>query len=63
MSAVRQMILEAVASTDDDLMERFFNDEEFTQEEILTALRVGIMAGILFRCFAALPPMVWVLVS
>ncbi len=42
---VRQMILEAVASTDDDLMERFFNDEEFTQEEILTALRVGIMAG------------------
>lgn len=42
---VRQMILEAVAATDDALMERFFNEEEFTQEEILTALRNGIVAG------------------
>jgi len=39
---IRQMILEAVASTSDDLMEKFFNDEEFTQEEIMTALRTGI---------------------
>lgn len=42
---IRQMILEAVASTDDALMEKFFAEEEFTPEEIMTALRNGIVSG------------------
>ena len=36
------MLVESVASTDDELMERFFNDDEFTVEEIKAALRKGI---------------------
>ena len=42
---VRQMILEAVASTDEELMEKFFMEEEFTPEEINHALRSGIISG------------------
>ena len=38
----RQMILEAVAETDEDLMEKYFNGEEFTSEEIARALRKGV---------------------
>ncbi|MDD4688752.1 MAG: elongation factor G [Eubacteriales bacterium] len=36
------MLVESVASTDDALMERFFNDDKFTVEEIKSALRKGI---------------------
>ena len=42
---VYQMILEAVATTDDALMERFFEGEEFTQEEIMNALWQGTVRG------------------
>ena len=42
---VFQMILEAVASTDDELMMRFFDGEEFTQEEIMNALWKGTVHG------------------
>ncbi len=42
---VFQMVREAVASTDDELMERFFNEEDFTEEEIMTALQKGTMAN------------------
>ncbi|MBQ7039619.1 MAG: elongation factor G [Clostridia bacterium] len=38
----RQMILEAVAETDEELMEKYFNGEEFTAEEIARALRKGV---------------------
>ena len=38
----RQMILEAVAETDEELMEKYFNGEEFTPEEISRALRKGV---------------------
>ncbi len=36
------MLVESVASTDDEMMERFFNDDEFTVEEIKAALRKGV---------------------
>ena len=39
------MILEAVASTDDELMMRFFDGEEFTQDEIMNALWKGTVHG------------------
>jgi len=42
---VHQMILEAVASTDEELMEKFFEEEPFTEEEIMSALQKGISSG------------------
>ncbi len=40
---VRNMILEAVAESDEALMEKYFNGEEFTQEEISQALRKSVI--------------------
>ncbi|MFP4697703.1 MAG: elongation factor G [Eubacteriales bacterium] len=42
---VREMILEAVAESDEDLMEKYFEEEEFTLEEIQTALHNGVLDG------------------
>ena len=38
-------IVEEVAKTDDVLLEKFFNGEDFTQEEIRKSLRVGVLSG------------------
>ena len=38
-------VLEEVAKTDDALLEKFFGGEEFTDEEIRGALRVGVLNG------------------
>ncbi len=38
-------IVEEVAKTDDALLEKFFNGEEFSLEEIRTSLRVGVLSG------------------
>lgn len=40
---IRTMILEAVAETDEALMEKYFADEEITQEEVENAYKKGIM--------------------
>ncbi len=40
---VRNMILEAVAESDEALMDKYFNGEEFTQEEISQALRKSVI--------------------
>ncbi|MBP3888533.1 MAG: elongation factor G [Cellulosilyticum sp.] len=40
---IRTMILEAVAETDEDLMEKYFAEEEMTLEEIETAYKKGVM--------------------
>jgi len=39
------IIVEEVAKTDDALLEKFFNGEDFTADEIRTALRVGVLNG------------------
>ncbi|MDD3766761.1 MAG: elongation factor G [Eubacteriales bacterium] len=39
---IREMIIEAVAETDEELMERYFEGDEFTLEEIQKALRSGV---------------------
>ncbi len=36
---------ESVASVDEALMEKFFGGEEFTKEEILSGLRIGLSSG------------------
>ena len=38
----RTQLVEHVAEQDDELMEKFFNDEELTEEEIYDGLQVGI---------------------
>ena len=40
---IRTMILEAVAETDEMLMEKYFAEEEISQEEIETAYKKGVM--------------------
>ncbi len=41
----REILDEAIAEVSDDLMEKFFAGEEFTEEEIKSALKVGIKNG------------------
>ncbi|MGL5876903.1 MAG: GTP-binding protein, partial [Xenococcaceae cyanobacterium] len=41
----RGKLLEAVAETDEALLEKFMMEEEFTEEEIKTALRKGTVTG------------------
>ncbi|KAB8333319.1 elongation factor G [Scytonema tolypothrichoides VB-61278] len=41
----RTKLIEAVAETSDDLMTKYFEGEELTEEEIRTALRKGTVAG------------------
>ena len=38
-------IAEAIASTDDDLMEKFFAGEEFDMHEVAKGLRIGVRSG------------------
>ena len=38
-------IVEEVAKTDDALLEKFFNGEQFTPEEIQSSLRIGVLNG------------------
>ncbi len=38
-------IVEEVAKTNDELLEKFFNGEEFTSQEIRDALRIGVLSG------------------
>lgn len=42
---VREMLIESVAESDEELMEKYFEGEEFTTEEIHAGLRKGVLAG------------------
>lgn len=42
---MRSMLLEAVATVDDALMEKYFSGEEFTPEEIISGLKKGMLSG------------------
>ena len=44
--------MEAIATTDDELMEKFFAGEAFTQEEILKGLSLGIFDGSIYPVYA-----------
>lgn len=44
--------MEAIATTDDALMEKFFEGEAFTQEEILKGLCLGIFDGSIYPVYA-----------
>lgn len=42
---MRSMLLEAIASADEELMEKYFSGEEFTPEEIISGLATGVKSG------------------
>ena len=42
---MRSMLLEAIATTDEALMEKYFAGEEFTIEEMITGLSIGVKNG------------------
>jgi len=45
LEMLRHSLMEAVAETSEDMMERYFNDEEFSVEEIRAALRSEVGSG------------------
>lgn len=45
IAPVRDMLIEAVAESDEELLEKFFEGEEFTTEEIHNGLRKGVVEG------------------
>jgi elongation factor G len=45
VNPVRDMLIEAVAESDEDLLEKYFEGEEFTKKEIHDGLRKGVISG------------------
>ena len=45
IAAAREEIMEAVAGTDEALMEKYFEEGELSEEEILKGLRIGVTDG------------------
>lgn len=47
LASYRELLLEAVAETNEELLEKYFGGEEFTQEEISLALRESVQTNAL----------------
>lgn len=47
IDTAREEIMEAVAGTDEELMEKFFEEGELSDEEILRGLRFGVVEGMI----------------
>jgi len=45
LEAYKNMLFESLAETSEEMMEKFFSGEEFTHDEIASALNTGITAG------------------
>jgi len=67
---MRNMLLEAIATADEELMEKYFGGEEFTNEEIIRGLTAGVKSGDICPVFcgiqqsgAAVPMMVDILLK
>lgn len=50
--AIKAVFAEAVASTDEELMEKYFEGEELTKEEKIKGLRIGVADGSIIPVFA-----------
>ncbi|MBR2479578.1 MAG: elongation factor G [Clostridia bacterium] len=55
----RNMLLEAVAGTDEELMMKFFEGEEITRDEAVKALHHGIMKGEIVPVFCGSAGKLW----
>lgn len=51
ITAVREGVNEAIAETDEELMEKFFAGETFTHEDIIKGLRIGVADGSIVPVF------------
>ena len=45
LPTLKEMLMEAAAETDEELMEKFFGEGELSDEEIVTGIRNGLCAG------------------
>ena len=52
ITSMRNMLLEAIATADEDLMDKYFSGEEFTVDEILKGLSTGVKNGDICPVFA-----------
>ncbi len=52
VSMYKDQIAEAVAMSDDDLMEKFFSGEEFTDAELTRGVRIGVRSGEIVPVFS-----------
>ena len=52
VEAMRDVLMEAVASVDDELMEKFFEGEPLTKDEIIKGLTEGVLQGEIFPVYA-----------
>lgn len=50
--AIKAVFAEAVASTDEELMDKYFEGEELTQEEKIKGLKLGVADGSIIPVFA-----------
>jgi len=55
----REMLLEAVAGTSEDLMNKYFGGEEITHMEIYNAVHEGIIHGDIVPCFCGAASKLW----
>lgn len=51
VAPLRDMIMEAIAGTDDELMVKYFNEEPFTFDEIKQAIRKGVKDGSIYPVY------------
>lgn len=52
VEAMKDVLMEAVASVDDDLMEKFFEGTALTKEEIIKGLTAGVEQGEIYPVYA-----------
>lgn len=52
IAEMKDMFNEAIANADEELMEKFFEGEEFTPEEIKRGISAGVAADIIYPVFA-----------
>ncbi len=55
----RHMLFESIAQTSEELMEKFFNEEEITREEALEAIHLGIIHGDIVPVFCGAATKMW----
>ena len=59
VSKYRDMLMEAVASTDEELMMKYFDGEEITHMEAINAVHEGIIAGDIVPVFCGAATKLW----
>jgi len=55
----REMLLEAVAGTNEDLMDKYFSGEDISHMEICNAIHEGIIHGEIVTCFCGCATKLW----